>query len=74
VRPHDFQLTLIPNGTTREAMVERVTHLGFEVRVELARDDGERFAVQLTRDEVERLELARGQIVYIKPTRETTFA
>src|SRR3954468_9172093 len=34
VRPHDVQVTLAPNGTTREAMVERVTHLGFEVRVE----------------------------------------
>src|SRR5947199_2802608 len=44
VRPHDFQLTVTPNGTTREAMVERITHLGFEVRVELARDDGELFA------------------------------
>ena len=73
VRPHDLQVTLSPNGTTREAMVERVTHLGFEVRVELARDDGELFAVQLTRDEAERLELERGQIVYVRPTRETTF-
>ena len=73
VRPHDFQLTLEPNGTTREAMVERVIHLGFEVRVELTRDDGEPFAAQLTRDEADRLELERGQIVYIKPTRETTF-
>jgi sulfate transport system ATP-binding protein len=74
VRPHDLQVTLSPNGTTREAMVERVTHLGFEVRVELARDDGELFAVQLTRDEAERLELERGQIVYVRPTRETTFS
>jgi sulfate/thiosulfate transport system ATP-binding protein len=74
VRPHDLEVTLTPNGTTREAMVERVTHLGFEVRVELARDDGEQFAVQLTRDEAERLELERGQIVYVRPTRETTFA
>ncbi len=74
VRPHDFQLTLTPNGTTREAMVERVTHLGFEVRVELTRDDGELFGVQLTRDEAERLELERGQIIYIRPTRATTFA
>ena len=57
----------------REAMVERVTHLGFEVRIELQRDDGEQFAVQLTRDEAERLELDRGQIVYVRPTRETTF-
>jgi len=74
VRPHDLEVALSPNGTTREAMVERVTHLGFEVRVELARDDGEPFAVQLTRDEAERLELERGQIVYVRPIRETTFA
>jgi sulfate/thiosulfate transport system ATP-binding protein len=74
VRPHDLEVTLAPNGTTREAMVDRVTHLGFEVRLDLQRDDGERFAVQLTRDEAERLELERGQIVYVRPTRETTFA
>ena len=28
-------------GSTREAQVERVVHLGFEVRAELVRDDGE---------------------------------
>jgi sulfate transport system ATP-binding protein len=74
VRPHDLQVTLAPNGTTREAMVERVTHLGFEVRAELVRDDGTPVSVQLTRDEAERLELERGQIVYVRPVRETTFA
>jgi sulfate transport system ATP-binding protein len=73
VRPHDLEVTITPNGTTREAMVERVTHLGFEVRVELQRDDGEQVAVQLTRDEAERLELERGQIVYVRPTRQTSF-
>jgi sulfate transport system ATP-binding protein len=73
VRPHDLEVTLAPNGTTREAMVDRVTHLGFEVRLDLQRDDGERFAVQLTRDEAERLELERGQIVYVRPSRETVF-
>ena len=44
-------------------------HLGFEVRVELVRDDGEALSVQLTRDEAEQLELERGQIVYVRPTR-----
>jgi sulfate transport system ATP-binding protein len=73
VRPHDLELTLESNGTTREAMVERLVHLGFEVRVELVRDDGERLSVQLTRDEAERLELDRGQIVFVRPTRQTTF-
>ena len=73
VRPHDVELTLEPNGSTREAMIERIVHLGFDVRVELLRDDGERLSAQLTRDEVERLELEQGQIVFAKPTRQTTF-
>jgi sulfate transport system ATP-binding protein len=74
VRPHDLELVLEPNGTTQEAMVERLVHLGFEVRIDLVRDDGEPFQVQLTRDEAERLELENGQIVFVSPTRETTFA
>jgi sulfate transport system ATP-binding protein len=73
VRPHDLEVVLEPNGTTREAQVERVVHLGFEVRAELMRDDGERLAVQLTRDQAAQLELERGQIVYVRPTRETVF-
>jgi len=73
VRPHDLELTLEPNGATSEAMIERIVHLGFEVRIDLVRDDGERLQVQLTRDEAEQLELERGQIVFVHPTRQTTF-
>src|SRR5947208_10949758 len=74
VRPHDLELVLEPNGATREAMIERIVHLGFEVRVDLVREDGEPLSVQLTRDEAERHELDRGQIVYVRPTRQTTFS
>jgi sulfate transport system ATP-binding protein len=74
VRPHDLKLMLEPNGSTREALIDRIVHLGFEVRAELVRDDGERFAVQLSRDEAERLELATGQIIYVCPTRERVFS
>ncbi len=74
VRPHDLELTLEPNGSTREALVERVLYLGFEVRVELVREDGERISVQITRDEAERLEIESGQIVFVSPTRQMTFA
>ena len=73
VRPHDLELTLEPNGSTREVMIERTVHLGSVVRVDLVREDGEPLSVQLTPDEAERLELARGQIVYVRPIRETTF-
>jgi sulfate transport system ATP-binding protein len=73
VRPHDLEVVLEPNGSTREAQVVRVVHLGFEVRAELVRDDGEPLAVQLTRDQAAQLELERGQIVYVRPTRQTVF-
>jgi sulfate transport system ATP-binding protein len=74
IRPHDVELLLEPNGSTREAMVERLVHLGFEVRAELVRDDGERLSAQLTREQAEALELEQGQIVYVRPTRQTVFS
>ncbi|MGH2450249.1 MAG: sulfate/molybdate ABC transporter ATP-binding protein [Candidatus Limnocylindria bacterium] len=74
IRPHDLELRLESNGTTREAMVERVVHLGFEVRVELLLHDGRRVASQVTRDEAEQLELRAGQIVFVRPSRTTVFS
>ena len=74
VRPHDIEIQHEPNGVTQEAQVERIVPLGFEVRVDLVRDDGERLHVQLTRNEAEVLELARGDIVYVRTRREKTFA
>lgn len=74
VRPHDVRLALDAAPDAREAIVERVVNLGFEVRAELVADDGERWSAQLTRDEAERLELEQGQIVFVRPTRETVFA
>ena len=74
VRPHDVELLLEPDGETQEAMVERVVHLGFEARVELVREDGQQLLAQLTQEQAEQLELERGQIVFVRPSRETVFA
>jgi sulfate transport system ATP-binding protein len=74
VRPHDLEIRIDPFEGAAEAMVERVVYLGFEVRVELLRDDGLRVWAQLPRDEAERLEVAAGQIVYLRPSRGQVFA
>jgi sulfate transport system ATP-binding protein len=74
VRPHDVAVQLEPDADSVEAMVERVVHLGFEARVELVRDDGQHLLAQLTQDEAEQLELERGQIVYVRLSRETVFS
>ena len=41
MRPHDVALSDRAEDGWEEAMVQRVVHLGFEVRVELVRYDGE---------------------------------
>jgi sulfate transport system ATP-binding protein len=73
VRPHDLAISLEPEAGSSEAMVERVVHLGFEVRIELVREDGQHLLVQLTKEEAEQLELERGQIVYVRSSREQVF-
>jgi sulfate/thiosulfate transport system ATP-binding protein len=67
VRPHDMTVSLIPQDDSIEAMVSRVVHLGFEVRIELELPDGGRARAQLTRGQTEELELSGGDIVYVRP-------
>jgi sulfate transport system ATP-binding protein len=74
VRPHDLDLLLDPAGEAVEVMIERIVHLGFEVRVELLGADGEKTWAQITRDRCEELELEERQIVYVRPSRERVFA
>ena len=63
LRPHDIQILLDPDETAGEALVERIVHLGFEVRVELKLEDGREVWAQLTRERAAELELEPGQIL-----------
>ena len=67
VRPHDFKISLTRDEGTIEALARRVVHLGFEVRVQLVLPDGAEASAQLTRAQAEELELADGDIVYVRP-------
>ena len=67
VRPHDLTVSLEEAEGSVEAMVARVVHLGFEVRIELELPGGEVARAQLTRAQTEQLELVRGDIVYVRP-------
>jgi len=72
VRPHDLSLSTFAVEGGREAQVSRVIHLGFEVRVELQLAGGEEVSVQLTKAEAEELELAEGDIVYVRDSNGVT--
>ena len=74
VRPHDFDITHDPVTDGVEAMVDRVTHYGFDGRVELSAANGDQLLVQLTRQRLDELELERGQIVWVRSGKERVFA
>jgi sulfate transport system ATP-binding protein len=69
VRPHDLTIADQPIEGGDEAMVARVLHLGFEVRVELTLRSGEEVTAQVTRAEADALELAEGDIVWVRTPR-----
>jgi sulfate transport system ATP-binding protein len=63
VRPHDIRLEAVADGPESEALVGRVVHLGFEVRVQLTLADGQQVWAQITRERAAELELEEGMIV-----------
>ena len=73
IRPHDIDIVVDPTDQAQEAMIDRIIHLGFEVRVELTLHDGSHLHVQVTQPQLEELELNEGQIVWVKPGRKTRF-
>jgi sulfate/thiosulfate transport system ATP-binding protein len=74
VRPHDVQLLAENDGSATEALIKRVVHLGFEVRVELTLPDGRDIWAQVTRAEAEELELSEGQILAVRLPRPRVFS
>jgi sulfate/thiosulfate transport system ATP-binding protein len=75
VRPHDLLLSAQPvDGGGAEAMVTRVLHLGFEVRVELVLKGGDEVRAQLTRSEADALEIKEGDILWVRRPRPTLSA
>jgi sulfate transport system ATP-binding protein len=74
LRPHDLDVLLLPAEGAEEMQVKRIVHLGFEVRVDLETGDGRHVWAQLTRLELEQLELQEGQLVYVRPRRRPRLA
>jgi sulfate/thiosulfate transport system ATP-binding protein len=74
VRPHDIQIVPSAEGVGVEALIQRVVHLGFEVRVELKLGDGREIWAQVTRESAAELELHEGQILAVRLPAPRVFA
>jgi sulfate transport system ATP-binding protein len=74
LRPHDIHILPFAEAGSMEALVRRVVHLGFEVRVELTLQDGREVWAQVSRARAEELELSEGQILAVRFPRPRLFA
>ncbi len=73
LRPHDVLVALEPDGEAVPAVVLRVVHLGWEIQVEVALEDGQSFMVNLSREQFNALQLYPRQQVYVKPKSAKSF-
>jgi sulfate transport system ATP-binding protein len=73
IRPHDLAILLDSSDGAERARIERVVHLGFEVRVELVLPDDVHLWAQVTRAEAAELGLEDGKPVYVRPRRKKVF-
>src|SRR5437588_36993 len=74
MRPHDIQILPEAGAGTTEALVRRIVHLGFEVRVALILPDGRDVWAQVPRDQAHELELSEGQFVAVRLPAPRLFA
>ena len=64
VRPHEIVLRRWASDGAVEVEVERIAVLGADARVDLVDGSGERLAARLRREELDDLDLTRGEIVW----------
>ena len=73
LRPQDIIIETVSNGTTAQATVSRIIHLGWEIQVELTLDDGQMMTAHLTRERFDQLKLEPQEKVYVKPKDAKSF-
>jgi sulfate transport system ATP-binding protein len=77
IRPHDIEIVTEPTPGSLAARVERVMHLGFDVRIVLRLGDdasAEPLLAQTTRAQARELRLEPGQRVHVRLAAARTFA
>ncbi len=74
LRPHDLEILVEPEDGAVQAMIDRVTRLGFEARIEATTAAGDPVVVQITRHDATELEVAAGDVVWLRAHRVREFA
>jgi sulfate transport system ATP-binding protein len=72
-RPHDVEIGALPGADTVEARVDEVRATGAIVRIVALAGDGTPIHIEVTRDQYQRLDIAKGQAVHLRPRNARAF-
>jgi sulfate transport system ATP-binding protein len=67
IRPHELEINRVENANSTMAVVRRITHLGWEIQVELMLSDRLEIIAHLSREQFAPLNLEVGQKVFVTP-------
>jgi sulfate/thiosulfate transport system ATP-binding protein len=73
LRPHDILIHQNASDDTVPAKVDRIIHLGWEIRIELVLESGELVNAHFNREQFNQLQLDENQRVYLKPKQARVF-
>lgn len=73
VRPHDLEIQIEADGKSTGAKIQRITHLGWEIQVELVFPDEHTVVVHLSRERFAQLNLYPNQQIFVKPRNAKLF-
>jgi len=73
LRPHDIVISTDPQEAHTPARIQRMLHLGRDIRLELVLDDGQTLTAQVTRERSLELQLQPYQQVYVRPREARSF-
>jgi sulfate transport system ATP-binding protein len=74
VRPHDLNVTRVPDGALGQGVVDHIHAVGPLVRLELRQENGPSIEVALDKERYRELALAPGDLVYVTPRKVSVFS
>lgn len=73
LRPHDIEVFNAPTADSLEATVQRITHLGWTIQVEMHLSNRQPITAHVTREQLHNLQLRPQQIIFLRPKQVRTF-
>ena len=74
LRPHDIDISAVPEEGTLPAKINYIIHLGWTIRLELTLNNGQEITAHINREQYKELDIQQGQTIYLRAKLIRSFA